>query len=263
MFVYVLHFDDPLSHAQHYVGMTGNLKQRLAAHAAGDGARLTEVLAEQQRAWTLTGLFQTTATNARRVERELKESKNLSRYCDACTPDAPAPPGSKRYPLTEVPFAYRSTELGASSTEKPNILVREARDQIDINFTRELQRYHKVELGFLNDTALWTACNEQHMHIVHFNGSPAGFAIWTRMQNGSEIKIHQCAVIDTARLRGCAKALVNALAALNPMSAIWCKVRVDLPANFFWEAIGFQKVRTVEHKSSKQQLNQYFKRALQ
>lgn len=259
MFVYILHFDTPLSHAQHYVGMTGNLKQRLAAHAAGSGARLTEVLKDNERPWTLAGLFQTTTTNARRVERELKESKNLARYCDICTPDAPAPPRSKRYPLTEVPFKHRSTDIDPQQHGDVTISVREARDQIDINFAREIQRFHKVELGFLNDTALWVACNEQHMYIASVSETPVAFLIWTNHLRTREVTIHQCATIDAQRLRGIAKAMVNGLAAMNPTSSIWCKVRVDLPANFFWEAIGFNKVRTVTHATSKQQLNQYYR----
>lgn len=263
MFVYILHFDDPLSHAQHYVGMTGNLRQRLEAHAAGNGARLTEVLHDQNRAWTLAGLFQTTSTNARRVERELKESKNLSRYCDICNVDAPAPPGSKRYPLTEIPFSHRSTEINPEKPEKRRIQIREGRDQIDINFCASLQRTHKIELGFLNETALWTAANEQHMNIASYNMKPVAFAIWTYHHSQREVTIHQCCTHDATRLRGIGKALVQAIATSNPTSAVWCKVRVDLPANFFWEAIGFQKVRTVIHKTSKQQLNQYFKRAIQ
>lgn len=263
MFVYILHFDTPLSHAQHYVGMTGNLRQRLEAHASGNGARLTQVLKEDERAWTLAGLFQTTATNARRVEKELKESKNLTRYCDICNKDAPAPPGSKRYPLQHVNFPHRSTEIDPKQPAEFRVTIREARDPLDIEFARDIQRKHKVELGFLNDTALWTACNEQHMQICNVNERAVGFTIWTYHQSRREVTIHQCAVIDEARLQGCAKMMITALAHGNPTSSLWCKVRVDLPANYFWEAIGFKKVRTVEHKTSKQQLNQYFKDALQ
>lgn len=259
MFVYILHFDDPLAHAQHYAGMTGNLRQRLEAHASGNGARLTEVLHNDQKPWTLGGLFQTTATNARRVEKELKESKNTARYCDICNKDAPAPPGSKRYPLEQVPFAKRSTEIDPAKPEETKIVIREARDALDIDFARSLQRVHKVELGFLNDTALWIAANEQHFHVATLNGKMCGFILWTYHESRREVTIHQCCVDDGARLRGVGRDMINALAHLNPTAALWCKVRVDLPANYFWEAIGFKKVRTVTHKTSKQDLNQYHK----
>lgn len=259
MFVYILHFDDPLAHAQHYVGMTGNLRQRLEAHASGNGARLTEVLKDDSKPWTLGGLFQTTPTNARRVEKNLKDQHNTARYCDICNRDAPAPEGSKRYPLEEVPFSTRSTKLDREKPEEFRIVIREARDQFDIDFARGLQRKHKVELGFLNDTALWIAANEQHFHVATMNGKMAGFVIWTYHESRKEITIHQCCIDDTARLRYIGRDMINAIAASNPTSSIWCKVRFDLPANFFWEAIGFKKVKTITHKTSKQQLNQYFK----
>jgi predicted GNAT superfamily acetyltransferase len=102
-----------------------------------------------------------------------------------------------------------------------------------------------------------------HLYVAEFNEAPVGFCIWTNHTRVREITVHQCAMLDHARLRGIARAMINALAAMNPTSALWCKVRVDLPANYFWEAIGFAKVRTVAHKSSKQELNQYFKRAIQ
>lgn len=262
MFIYILHFDDPLAHAQHYVGMTGNLRQRLEAHASGTGARLTEVLRDSNKPWTLGGLFQTTATNARRVERELKESKNVARFCDICNKDAPAPPASKRYPLEQVPFPKRSTEIDTAGNSETRIVIREARDQFDIDFAKSIQRVHKVELGFLNDTALWIAANEQHMHVASLNGKLCGFLIWTYHESRREVTIHQCAVEDCARLRGIGRNMLDAIAYLNPTSSLSCKVRVDLPANYFWEAIGFAKVRTVTHTTSKQQLNQYFKGAL-
>jgi predicted GIY-YIG superfamily endonuclease len=262
VFVYILHFDDPLSHAQHYVGMTGNLRQRLEAHAAGSGARLTRVLTDRDKPWSLGGLFQTTSTNARRVEKELKDTKNVMRFCDICNKDAPAPPGAKRYPLNDVPFPKRSDELAPEQFSDVRIQIREGRDQLDIDYTRLLQRVHKVELGFLNETALWTAVTEQHCHIATLNGRAAGFIIWTYHESRKEVTIHQCCVEDWARLRGIGRHMILALAALNPTSSIWCKVRNDLPANFFWEAIGFKKVRTVIHKSSTQQLNQYHKKSI-
>lgn len=262
MFVYILHFDDPLAHAQHYVGMTGNLRTRLEAHATGNGARLTEVLRDGEKPWTLGGLFQTTATNARRVEKNLKDSKNTGRYCDVCNKDAPAPDGSKRYPLAEIPFKTRSTEIDPAAPAELRIRVREAHDQLDIDFARSLQRHHKVELGFLNDTALWIAANEQHFHLALMNNRAAGFIIWTYHDSRKEITIHQCCVDDAARLRGVGRHLIDALAHGNPTASLWCKVRNDLPANFFWEAIGFKKVRTVTHATSKQQLNQYHKEAI-
>ena len=38
--VYLLHFKEPIAHAQHYVGATDNLNQRLMAHYKGNSSAL-------------------------------------------------------------------------------------------------------------------------------------------------------------------------------------------------------------------------------
>lgn len=259
MFVYVLHFDTPLAHAQHYVGMTNNLRQRLTAHASGHGASITAELFDRSLPWTLTGLFQTTPTNARRVERQLKESKNISRYCDLCTPDHGSPPGSKSYPLTEVPYAKRSTEITPPTAAEVRVTIRQGFDSIDQMFAASIQKKHKVELGFLNFEALGTAASNGKLLIADVNETPAGFIIYTRFLRNLTVTVHQCAVLDEYRMIGIGKNLIAALAATNPGFSIWCKVRVDLPANFFWEAIGFKKKQTIKHRTSGNELNQYYK----
>ncbi|HEX2174216.1 MAG TPA: endonuclease, partial [Dehalococcoidia bacterium] len=51
--VYLLHFDRPFGHARHYLGFARNIDARLAAHAAGHGARLTQVVRAAGIGWTL------------------------------------------------------------------------------------------------------------------------------------------------------------------------------------------------------------------
>jgi predicted GIY-YIG superfamily endonuclease/predicted acetyltransferase len=259
MFVYVLHFDTPLAHAQHYVGMTGNLARRLQAHASGHGSILTRELFDKSLPWVLGGLFQTTPTNARRVEKNLKESKQISRYCDICTPDHPAPPASKSYPLTEVTFPTRSTEIAIPKIGEVRVTIRQGFDQLDQLFASSIQRKHKVELGFLNFEALSTASGGGKLLVADVNETPAGFLIYTRFIRNTTVTVHQCAVLDEFRMIGVGRDLVSTLAAMNPGFSMWCKVRRDLPANYFWEAIGFKKKQTIVHKTSKQELNQYFK----
>jgi predicted GIY-YIG superfamily endonuclease/ribosomal protein S18 acetylase RimI-like enzyme len=259
MFVYILHFDTPLAHAQHYVGMTANLRQRLTAHASGHGSVLTNELFDRSLPWTLGGLFQTTPTNARRVEREMKESKNIGRYCDLCTPDHAAPPASKSYPLADVPFPKRSTEITPTENSQIRITIRQGFEQLDQLFAASIQRKHKVELGFLNYEALSTAATGGKLLIGEVNETPAGFLIYTRFIKSMTVTIHQCAVLDEFRMIGIGRHMLATLAAMNPGFSMWCKVRRDLPANYFWEAIGFKKKRTVVHKTSKKELNQYYK----
>ena len=79
--VYLLHFDRPLGHAKHYTGWSANLPLRLAEHAAGHGARLTEVVAAAGIGWTLARTWPN-ATRAK--ERRLKNSGGASRRCPLC-----------------------------------------------------------------------------------------------------------------------------------------------------------------------------------
>jgi predicted GIY-YIG superfamily endonuclease len=85
--VYLIHFDRPFRHAQHYTGWTaGDLDGRLAEHAAGRGARLMAVIADAGIAWTLARTWQGTRTR----ERQLKRQGGASRRCPICRAQARA-----------------------------------------------------------------------------------------------------------------------------------------------------------------------------
>ena len=92
--VYLLHFDTPLGHAKHYTGWSANLAARLAEHAAGHGARLTEVVAAAGIGWTLA---RTWPNVTRAYERRLKNQGGAARRCPLCgiTPRAPARPAGE------------------------------------------------------------------------------------------------------------------------------------------------------------------------
>ena len=52
--IYLIHFDEKLSHAQHYLGYTGgDLEARLERHRNGNGARLMQVIEERGITWRL------------------------------------------------------------------------------------------------------------------------------------------------------------------------------------------------------------------
>lgn len=84
--VYILHFDVALHHAQHYVGMTSNLVERLKLHHSGGAARLTQVLQELGLTWVIgTAAMVDSKEKAAEIERRLKRSKKKSRlYCEIC-----------------------------------------------------------------------------------------------------------------------------------------------------------------------------------
>jgi hypothetical protein len=85
--VYQVHFDRPIgdtsnprSFASHYTGWTLNLPVRLGEHAAGRGARLMQVVAEQHIAWQVTRLW----AGSRARERSLKRQGGAARRCPVC-----------------------------------------------------------------------------------------------------------------------------------------------------------------------------------
>ena len=79
--IYLLHFNQPLAHAKHYIGWASDLDARLAVHAAGNGARILEVAAARGITWRLARTW----CGNRRRERQLK-SRGATRRCPVCRP---------------------------------------------------------------------------------------------------------------------------------------------------------------------------------
>jgi hypothetical protein len=84
--IYLLHFDRPIGDvanprgfASHYTGWTLDLPARLVDHAAGRGARIMEVLAEQGIGWQLARIW----SGPRARERCLKQ-RGAARRCPVC-----------------------------------------------------------------------------------------------------------------------------------------------------------------------------------
>lgn len=78
--VYLLHFDQPYRHVQHYCGWTTDVSGRLAEHATGHGARLLTVVRNAGITWSLARTWP--GTRAR--ERQLKTQGGASRRCPLC-----------------------------------------------------------------------------------------------------------------------------------------------------------------------------------
>lgn len=81
--VYLLHFDRPYKHAQHYLGWAADLDTRLAAHRAGNGARLITVIAAAGISWQLARTWPG-ATEGH--EKALEDLNSRKRLCPVCTP---------------------------------------------------------------------------------------------------------------------------------------------------------------------------------
>ena len=79
--VYLLHFDRPYQHARHYIGFTrAGLRNRLAAHERGEGARLLAVVHAAGIGWTLARTW----PGGRARERQIKRQGGASRCCPMC-----------------------------------------------------------------------------------------------------------------------------------------------------------------------------------
>ena len=84
MTVYLLHFETKLAHAQHYLGSTDDLENRLACHRKGNGARLMAVVTALGITWRLARTW----PGDRTLERRLKRRKEGRRLCPICNPRA-------------------------------------------------------------------------------------------------------------------------------------------------------------------------------
>jgi len=84
MAVYLLHFDRPIAHAQHYVGFTDNLKLRIQQHHNGrSGARLVSEFFNRRIDFVVARVWEDAG---REFERHLKvKRKNVTGLCPICT----------------------------------------------------------------------------------------------------------------------------------------------------------------------------------
>lgn len=82
--VYLIHFDKPLKHAQHYIGYTHDLDQRFHAHSCTtDGAKLLHAVRDAGIGFQVVNVW---ANGDRGLERDLKNKKNARRFCPVCNP---------------------------------------------------------------------------------------------------------------------------------------------------------------------------------
>lgn len=82
--VYLIHFDEPLKHARHYVGFVDgdeNLQKRMDAHKANQGAKLIRAVNLAGIKWVIARVF---SGKCRNFERSLKNTNDIPRYCPIC-----------------------------------------------------------------------------------------------------------------------------------------------------------------------------------
>jgi len=113
--VYLIHFENKLSHAQHYIGYCedGRLDQRFAEHLAGTGANILKVCNERGIKYEVA---RTWAKWGRKKERFLKNTKSAPKYCPICREEKQQQRLQQRFSLLidyapPMPFALRTTRL--------------------------------------------------------------------------------------------------------------------------------------------------------
>lgn len=109
MFLYVIHFAEPLHHAQHYTGSCVNLKRRLAQHANDEGAKIIAAINAKGIAWELSALYQ--CNDPRKAERIAKRHKHGPELCFQCREKPKAIPGTIAYDITDLIHTYNSKSL--------------------------------------------------------------------------------------------------------------------------------------------------------
>lgn len=83
---YLLHFERPISHAQHYLGWTNDLDARMKQHRNGSRERcvLTFVARERGIGLILARVWEGVTIDH---EKRMKRRRNARRMCPICNPD--------------------------------------------------------------------------------------------------------------------------------------------------------------------------------
>lgn len=84
MNVYLIHFQEKLAHAGHYLGKAENIAERLARHKAGRGAKLLQVLKQKNINFEVVRIWENVSPN---FERKLKTAGHNNKLCPICFPD--------------------------------------------------------------------------------------------------------------------------------------------------------------------------------
>lgn len=111
-YVYVLHFEIPLHHSQHYIGCTTDPLRRWTEHATGQGARIVEAAMEVGIEWRVGAIGVCSVEEMRQLERKMKSYHGAANHCEICCGGEPAAiPGTVSMPVCHVPFATDSVQL--------------------------------------------------------------------------------------------------------------------------------------------------------
>ena len=94
--VYIIHLDNPLSHAGHYIGYTDNLPARIQRHASGRGSPMLHAATVAGITWRVVRVLR----GDKVLERELKSRHGARVFCPVCCSD-PVDFGDDELPVPE------------------------------------------------------------------------------------------------------------------------------------------------------------------
>ena len=83
--VYLIHFDEKLCHAQHYIGFTTNITNRMKCHRNNSGAKLLRAINQLGLKWQVVRTWENETIS---FEYELKATKNAANLCPICSGEA-------------------------------------------------------------------------------------------------------------------------------------------------------------------------------
>lgn len=89
--IYILHFDRPLKHAQHYLGFAedGNFEKRIQRHMSGRGSKLMRAVMQAGIPFAVARKWEGPEAD-RNLERKFHRRNNTKRLCPICTPESAA-----------------------------------------------------------------------------------------------------------------------------------------------------------------------------
>lgn len=80
--VYLIHLNEKLHHAQHYIGyVDNNLKLRIKKHRSNKGAKLLMAVNNKGIQWEVVRVWE---EGGRELERKLKNCKKSRCFCPIC-----------------------------------------------------------------------------------------------------------------------------------------------------------------------------------
>ena len=259
--VYLLHFDQPIGdphknrgQAQHYVGCSSQLQQRLTNHAHGRTARIVSAVISQGIEWELAAVGVTHRRGMRKIERQVKSWKSARAFCPLCGGSGKLP-GTTPYPVELLGFPLRSDLLRMSSPE-PAVVIQHPDPLAGVapvvTEVRAIMEEEKESVGYVPASvggAIGAAIQCGRMLLARERGRLVGYCWWT--ETPEEVKIQQVAVLSGWQSAGIGTAFIDRVKTLRFGVLLTCRVRADLRAAAeFWPSNGFREVYREPHESS-------------